>query len=224
LRTSPGRTGRSEATINANAGPLRLDADARQSDVGTEWSVFGSGALVWLGSIHAARQVRDSFAVVDTGGIGGVRVYWENQEVGRSDADGRLLVSSMRPFDANKLSVEISDLPLGARVAEPVTRVVPFGRAGVAVDFGIRRQQGVTLRALRADGSPMPAGAVASHPDTPDTWPVGYDGRLYLPDVSGLEEVRLQWRGDECSLRLPPRPDSARPVVHLGDVRCGGPT
>ncbi len=221
VRTSAGGGGQTDAVINANAGPLRLDADARRTSGGTDWSVFASGAVVWLDSLHASRQVRDSFAVVDTGGLPGVRVYWENQEVGRSDADGRLLVTSMRPFDANKLSVEIADLPLDTRASRPVARVVPFGGAGVAVDFGIRRLQGVTLRALRPSGSPLPAGAVAHHPRGLGAWPVGYDGRLYLPDVSDLREVHLRWRGEECTLPLPARPDSTAPVVHLGDLTCG---
>ena len=219
LRSAAGSARRSEATFNVNTASVRWDADVRQSDTGTEWSAFAGGSLVWLDTVHAARQVRDSFAVVDTAGVPGVRVYWENQPVGQTDDDGRLLVPMLRPFDANKLSIDVRDPPIASEVGRSTVEAVPYGGAGMAVNFGIRSLQPATLRVLREDGSPVPAGAVAHRPGVEGTWPVGYAGRLYLPDTAGVTEIHLRWQGEECTAVMP-EAERTGPIPHLGDALC----
>jgi outer membrane usher protein len=219
VRSTAGSSQRNEVTINANTEHVRWDGDMRHSDAGTEWAAFAQGSVVWLGSLHAARQVRDSFAIVDPAGVEDVRVYWENQEVGRTDESGRLLVPLLRPFDANKLAIDVRDLPIATTVERSSVQAVPFGRSGLLVSFGVRQEHPATLRLVRPDGSPVPAGAVAQRPGVEGVLPVGYDGRLYLPATSGGGEVHVRWNGQTCVAILP-QTGSAGPVPHLGDATC----
>jgi outer membrane usher protein len=219
VRSTAGTSRGSEATFNMNTPTMRWDADVRRSTSGTEWAVFGGGSLVWLGSLHGTRQVRDSFAVVDTGGMPGVRVYWENQEIGRTDDAGRLLVPLLRPFDANKLSINVTDLPIAASVERSSVRAVPYDRSGMVVNFGVRSRRPAILRLVRQDGTVVPAGAVAHRPGVEAAWPVGYDGRLYLPDTTGVGEIHVRWHGQECTVMLPTR-GGAGPVPDLGEATC----
>ena len=125
----------------------------------------------------------------------------------------------LRPFDANKLSIDVRDLPIASEVGRSTVEAVPYGGAGMAVNFGIRSLKPATLRVLREDGSPVPPGAVAHRPGVEGTWPVGYEGRLYLPDTAGVAEIHLRWHGEECTALLP-EAERKGPVPHLGDALC----
>lgn len=217
LRSTAGRSARQEAYFSANAGTLRFDGDVRRTSGGTGMSGFVGGSLAWMDGFYAARQIRDSFAIVDTGGVPDVRVYRENQEVGRTGKDGRLLVPALRPFDVNRLSLELTDLPLDARLDHSVRHVVPFGRSGTSVDFGVVRTRSAVLHLLDAAGEPVPAGAVARAGEA--ELPVGYGGMVYLPDAAGVEILHVRWPAGRCDARLPPLPD-AEPLPDLGSVAC----
>ena len=219
LRSIEGQNARQEGYLSANAGPVRLDGDFRRGEAGTGYTAFASGSFAWLRGPHLARRIRDSFAVVDANGLAGVRVYRENQEVGRTDATGHLLVPGLRPFDINRLSIDATDLPMDAKLDGAVRAVVPFGRSGMLVDFDVVRQRGATLRLRGAAGEAIPAGAVAAVPGTGDEWPVGYGGLVYLPDASSADELAVRWHGRTCRAALPPLPEDAV-LPDLGEVRC----
>jgi outer membrane usher protein len=217
LRSTAGRSARQEIDFSANAGVLRVDSDVRRTSGGTGMSGFVGGSLAWMDGFYAARQIRDSFAIVDSGGVPDVRVYRENQEVGRTGKDGRLLVPALRPFDVNRLSLELTDLPLDARLDHSVRHVVPFGRSGTSVDFGVVRTRSAVLHLLDAAGEPVPAGAVARSGEA--EVPVGYGGMVYLPDAIGVEVLQVRWPAGRCNARLPALPD-AEPLPDLGAVAC----
>lgn len=219
LRSVNGRSSRQEGYLSANAGAVRLDGDFRRGEAGTGYSAFASGSLAWLRGPHVARRIRDSFAVVDANGLAGLRVYRENQEVGRTDATGHLLVPGLRPFDVNRLSIEVTDLPMDAALDGSVLPVVPYGRSGLLVNFGIVRQRGATLRLTDADGEPIPAGAVASVAGAGAESPVGYGGLVYLADAASPTRLVVRWHGKTCLATLPPLPENAV-LPDLGEVPC----
>src|SRR4029079_1806519 len=93
------------------------------------WRAETRGSIAALGGeVFAAREISDAFAVVDAGGFEGVRVYLENREIGTTNAHGRLLVPSLRPYESNQLRVESVDLPINARADKPSLRVAPYYR------------------------------------------------------------------------------------------------
>ena len=91
------------------------------------------GALSFLdGRLFASNLINDSFAVVDTGGVKGVPVLYENRDAGRTDSDGRRLVPDLRAFDVNHIAIDLTNLPADALkpvVAREVRPPRPLGRA-----------------------------------------------------------------------------------------------
>ena len=109
------------------------------------------------------RQIRDAFAVVNVGDFEGVRVYSENQEIGRTNKNGQLFVPGLRPYLRNNLRIEIEDLPLNAKVGNVATQAAPYYRSGVVVNFNVQESNNVIFKAILPDGSPVPEGCVRDH-------------------------------------------------------------
>lgn len=199
----------------------RYTLDLRNSgNAGSVWQVGTSGSIAYLsGMTKMTRQIRDAFAVVNVGGLEGVRVYAENQEIGRTNENGQLFVPGLRPYLGNQLRIELEDLPLNARVGNIRTRTAPFYRSGVVVNFDISVTTNVLLRAVLPDGSPLPEGAVARVDQTGDYYPVGMDGKLYLQGIDRSSEIEIRWNGSACDIDVP-YPSGNSVIAKMGDIVC----
>jgi outer membrane usher protein len=153
------------------------------------------------------------------GDFEGVRIYSENQEIGRTNENGQLFVPGLRPYRKNQLRIELDDLPLNARVGQTRTETAPYYRSGVVVNFDVRASNNVTLRAILPDGSPMPEGAVAVVENINESFPVGRDGRVYLQGIDRSSEIEIRWNGKTCEIDVP-FPDSGAIITRLGDIVC----
>ena len=187
---------------------------------GNAWQVSSRGSIAYLdGMTNFTRQIRDAFAVVNVGNFEGVRVYAENQEIGRTDKNGQLFVPGLRPYLKNQLRIEVGDLPLNTNIDSLHKETAPFFRSGVVVNFGVRVSQDVILRAVLPDGKPVPEGAVASMPDEGGDFPVGLDGLLYLQGIDSAMLIGIRWGGTTCDVDVPmTRGDAIIP--NLGDIVC----
>jgi outer membrane usher protein len=199
----------------------RYSADVRSSSAaGSIWEVGTSGSLAYLSGMTAAtRQIRDAFAVVNVGGIEGVRVYKENQEIGRTDENGQLFIPALRPYLGNQLRVELMDVPMNARVGNPRSEATPYYRSGVVVNFDISITTNVLLRAVYPDGSPLPEGAIARIRQSGEYFPVGMDGALYLQGIDRASEIEIRWSGATCDIDVP-YPSGSAIISRIGDVVC----
>src|SRR5690606_38114246 len=83
-----------------------------RGDAGT--TMFGSvdGGLALLrGRVFAMRRIDEAFALVSTAGVPGVPVRLSNNVVGRTDANGMLMVGRLTPWQDNRLSIDPLSLP-----------------------------------------------------------------------------------------------------------------
>ncbi len=206
-------------TAQNEIGTYRLDAQ-NGDDIGSIWQLGTTGSIAYLsGMTNFAREIRDAFAVVNVGGFEGVRVYAENQEIGRTNEKGQLFVPGLRPYLKNQLRIEIDDLPLNAKVGMIRTETAPYYRSGVVVDFDVGVTNNVLLRAVLPDGTPLPEGAVASVVQTDEDFPVGQDGRLYLQGIDRSSQIAIRWNGTSCDIDVP-FPDGDAIIAKLGDIVC----
>jgi outer membrane usher protein len=187
---------------------------------GTAWQISSRGSVAYLdGMTSFTRQIRDAFAVVNVGNFEGVRVYAENQEIGRTNNNGQLFVPGLRPYQKNQLRIEVDDLPLNTNIDSLKYETAPYFRSGVVVNFGVRVAKNVILRAVLPDGSPVPEGAVASFPDQGGEFPVGLDGLLYLQGIDRATLVGIRWGGTTCDVDVPVASGDAI-IPNLGDIVC----
>jgi outer membrane usher protein len=160
------------------------------------------GAVAFAGgSVFPSLPINDSFAVVDTGGTPGVHVFQENRLVGSTNAAGKLLVTDLRAFDANRLGVDPADIPIDADAGPTTQMVRPGDRSGVVVHFKMQPSHGAVVVLHDEAGRAVQLGSRArlvTQKDVPELV-IGYDGEVF---ATGLQPhnriVVVQPNGVRC--------------------------
>jgi outer membrane usher protein len=171
------------------------------------------------GGLFVSRRVEDSFAVASVSGQPDVRVYYENQLIGRTDSDGQLLIHDLRPYEGNRIAIEPLDLPFDAEVERTSATIAPRFRSGVTVDFPVDVSRTALLRLRDEDGQPVPAGAMAALGDGHARFPVGLNGELQLRGMAPGDRVVVDTGTGLCDFVLNTAlPDE--PMPDLGTFTC----
>jgi outer membrane usher protein len=199
-----------EAAAGAHLAGGRLDAYAG-----------ASGAVVLIdGSLFAARQVNDSFAVVNTGGIAGVPVTLRNNVVGRTGRSGTLLVSGLNAYEDNAIGIDVAALPADVRVGRVQAAVKPADRSGAVVTFELARVRAATIVLTDEAGRPLPVGSnVALRAGATGDAVVGFDGETYLEGLGSSNVIDVGTPGTRCTARFDLPPDGAA-LPRIGPVVC----
>ncbi len=203
--------------------------EVRRDDVGGNGvsSVNAAGSLVAIGGrLFASRPVQQSFALVRVPGVEGVRGFSSNQEIGRTNAKGDLLVPDLQPYYGNLLNIADSDIPLQYAVnGVRLTLAVPY-RGGAMAVFPVQLIRRVTGSVRITDGTAdrvpeygeiriSPAGA----PEAVVS-PVGSTGEFYFENLpSGRHAAAVQDEKGSCTFSVDV-PESGEPLVNLGALRC----
>ena len=199
-------------------GRAMLEVQETQED--RSWRASTAGSLTWLGGqAFMAREVGEGFAVAQVGDFRDVRVYVENQEVGRTDASGSLLLPGLRPYERNQVRIEPNDLPMGTNIGVYDLTVAPAYRSGAVINFDVRRSQPVMFTAILGDGVFVPEGAVVGSDHGTGDALVGTQGTVFLPDLAEKTSLTISWGDAYCMVEID-APDSDETLPHLGDVPC----
>lgn len=183
----------------------QVTAGARLSGGRASGYAGASGALVAIGGdIYAARKVYDGFAVVETAGVADVPVLLHNRAVGRTNGKGKLLVTGLNPYQANRVAIDAANLPAELTVTSLEQEAVPTQRAGVAVRFAIARISAVLLTLVDEAGAELPLGTTAKMAgDDAAPLMVGFGGQLYIEQAIAGATVTLAAETGRCTVRLP---------------------
>lgn len=206
------------AQYNARAASLTLEGAAARTSVNgagdsaSRYEVALAGAAAWAGGrFGLTRQIEDSFVAVQLAApLEGVRVYSNNQEVGRTDREGRLIVPNVGSFNETQIAIDEADVPLDHAIGALRRVVVPAYRSGSLLTFDVRRVRAVEGR-LFLKRRPAEHALVRVGGQEVMT---GRDGRYYIEDLPpGRHEANL---GD-CRFFIDV-PQSDEPVAALADV------
>lgn len=202
---------------NARAASVMVDSSSVRTSGVSDQRVEGAvmGAVTYAGGrVALTRQIDDSFVAVQLAApLEGVRVYSNNQEVGRTDRDGRLVVPRVGSFYETQISIEERDVPLEYNLGEVRRLVAPPYRSGSLLTFDVRR-----LRAF--EGRLPAANAIVTLERDGMTveFATGRDGRYYLEDIApGRYRAHLQAEGRDCRFVLDV-PSSSEPITVLPEV------
>lgn len=179
-----GERARRIATLNYRGAVASGSIEAAQSGraVGMRGTVFGALVLTASG-LDFTNSVYDSYALVKTGGIGGIPVMYENRPVGLTRSNGTLMVPYLRGFDSNRLSIDTINLPADVEADHSEMFVRPQSNSGTVVDFGLRRSMAALVKLHDASGKPLPLGAAVKLSTGIDAV-VGNDGNVYLTGLA----------------------------------------
>jgi len=172
-----------------------------------------SGAALWFaGEPFLVRRLEQGFAVARVSGLSGLPICHDGQITAYTNRDGTALVTGLRPFERNEISVDPAQLPLSVEVPATSFHPVPFRRGGVLVDVVMR--EAVSIRLLREEGGPVPPGAWV-HTSSARV-PVGLDGLAFVQVQPGVNRLEITWEGRRCfaEIRSPVRqPDEPSDLV-----------
>ncbi len=204
-----------------------LSASYARSGPGQAGSVTAAGGLVLINSaLFATRPVQDSFALIQVPGVSGVPATLNNQEIGRTDSSGNLLIPALLPYAANRLGIRVRSLSLAYKVGETEQVVAAPRRGGAVARFEVRRMHAVTgeIALVLPGGAQAPAqfGELSLINDGERLHsPLGSDGRFFLEQISsGLHQVEVLHAGGACRFTLLIPEAGSAPVQDLGKLLC----
>lgn len=194
-----------------------LEHSQRQSLTATRASTRG-GFTFMHGQLSASRQLNRSFALVQLPDFPNVRVYADNQEIGRTNSQGNAMVPRLRPYQRNRIRIEQADLPLNANIESLEQEVAPYYRSGIKVAFPVRLSRDAFFRIEMPNGDPVPIGATATNARG-EQFTVGHRGEVFITDMDETNDIQVQWARQRCSFALTvPRSDDA--LLDLGTITC----
>ncbi len=196
-------------------------------DLGTDYTLQLSvaGSLAYVGGVLAwGRPIIDSFGVVQVGDLAGVRVYVNNQEIGRTGRSGRILIPVLSSYLDNQVAIDDRDIPLNYRVGEVVRFVSPPLRSGSLIRFDVRPFQAVVgVLKVRSAGQTEAVEfreVQMTGPGGERVLATGKGGEFYVEDVRpGTYRLSLEHRGRTCIMDVV-IPKSSEVIVDLGEVVC----
>ena len=185
---------------------------------------LNGGLVAMNGGVYATRAIQDSYALVRVPEVSGVRTYVSNQEVGRTNKEGNLLVPNLLSYYGNILNISDQDVPLDNSVAAVRKTIAPPYRGGALVVFPVQRVQNAQgMIQLEIDGqsiAPSFGQLTVTTTSGPVESPIGERGEFYLENLApGPHAASVQYGDTSCAFTLT-MPISAAPSVALGTLRC----
>lgn len=187
--------------------------------------ISASGGIAYVGNTFGfSRPITDSFGLVTVGDLAGVRVYQNNQEIGRTNAKGEVFVPNLGSYYENQVSIEDKDIPIDYSIPEVMKYVSPPLRSGSVIAFDVKKFQAITgFLKIRVDGEvkPVEFHEVKMRVDGEETtFPTGTGGELYLENLHpGTYEASFLYEEKPCAFDIK-IPETEEMIIDLGDVVC----
>jgi outer membrane usher protein FimD/PapC len=189
------------------------------------YRLSAAGGIAYVGGAFGlSRPVTDSFGLVTVDNVAGVRVYQNNQEIGRTDARGRVFLPTMGSYVENQISIADKDVPMDYSLAEVSRLVSPPLRSGSVIRFDARKYRAVTGKlGVKVDGKIRPVEyheirTMVSGKEL--SFPTGKGGEFYLENLqAGTYEAAFEFEGRKCAVPLKV-PESEEAIIDLGGIAC----
>lgn len=221
VRTSEGDTPNRSAAASYRSPFARFEAGVQQYGKDVRATAQMDGAIaVAGGGMFATNRIDDAFAVVDVGAPD-VDVQFQNRPVGKTNRQGRILVSGLNSYEPNTVSIDPKNLPVDADVPATKEVVMPADRSGVVVKFGVSETPEAALVTLvDSSGAPLEAGLKGHVEGGSEEFVIGYDGQAYIRGLSARNVVVIDLLdGTSCRADFPYKPQAGQQVA-IKDVAC----
>jgi outer membrane usher protein len=144
----------------------------------------------------------------------------ENRDAGRTNSNGQLLVPDMRSFELNHLRIDPTDIPPDATLLTDKREIRPQDRSGVVVKYPIKFNRAALLQFVDASGAAIPLGSTATLRATGAVYPIGYDGDVYVEELSPHNELSVERpNGQRCTVAFDYKP-LPNDIPSIGPLRC----
>ncbi len=208
-----------EGQVSYVTQPATVAAEVDHTGSNTGYRAEATGALVGTGrGVFFANRINDSYAVIDSGGVPNVGVLQENRPVGRTDANGLLLLPTLSGWQDNRISLDPGDLPADVTGDKLETMLRLPASSGAQVRFALHRGTAAVLKLVLADGRSVPVGSSATLGDDRPV-PVGHDGDVFLTTLKPHNVLHVRMIGGACTALFDFEP-VAGTLPELGPFTC----
>lgn len=220
---------RSAAQYNAPAAIVRAEYNMQrgqngQSESDHRLSVAGGVAYVG-GEVALGRPIVDSFGIVKVGELPDVKVFVSAQEMGKTNARGKLFIPTLNPYYDNDISIAAETVPIDYQIAASIKNVSPSLRGGALIEFPVNRIQAFSGTLKFRDGptttKPVVYGEIAIISEGRRTVSqTGRAGEFYLENLKpGTYAATAVFEGKTCSFGIE-IPKSDETFVELPPIVC----
>jgi outer membrane usher protein len=215
------------AQYNTRAGSV--SADLRSQSAGgkktTRYDVAYAGAALQVGEQYGfSRTVNDSFGFVQVSDVENVRVYQNNQEIGKTDKLGRVFLPFMGSFVENQISISDKDIPIDYNITEVNHFVSPNYRSGNLIQFSAVRIQAISgklkmrFNEVTDAAEYVEMNLVSNGKST--LLGTGRRGEFYAENLAaGKYQASFNFKNHACEFELSV-PQSSEMLIDLKDVVC----
>jgi outer membrane usher protein len=217
---SSGRAARRSAEGDYITPYGELTAEVSNVPGGTFARVEARGSFLLMDDqLRLSNYVDDSFALVHVDGQPDVTVRYENRPVGKTDANGDLLIPFLRSYDSNVIEIDPQDLPIDSTVESTKIALKPADHIGVIVPFHVKTGASAVVRFVDANGQVIPAGAMAKSASDGAKHTVGYDGEVFFDALVPENHVQIEHDGVTCHASFA-FSASAGNLKRIGPISC----
>lgn len=171
--------------VNAGYG---YDNSQRRMDYGLQ-----GGILVHENGVTLSQPLSETIVLVKAPGADGVSIA-SNTGV-KTDWRGYAVVPYATAYRRNQISLDTATLPDDVDMTLTSTAVIPTRGAVVRADFDPNVGQRVLMTLTRADGQPVPFGAMATNSTgkNGNSSIVGDSGQVYLSGLADAGKLDVKW-------------------------------
>jgi len=183
-------------------------------------------AFVWTeGGVYVSRPVRDSFALVRVNGVHDpVKVKLRNQDIGKTNDDGEMIVPYMNAYSDDVIAIEPEALSFGYKISKTSQNIVTSYRGGGLVEFDVEKLQmveGTIVYQIGNQTTPAQYSTIEfMHDGKKKTTVVGDGGALYLENLkAGVYTLKVYDDVHTCHVDVHVS-ESDNMVNDLGRIVC----
>lgn len=129
--------------------------------------------------------------MVDTQGYADVPVRYENQLVGHTNQQGRLLIPWVTSHSPAKVEIDPLSLPPDVDISEIENRLAVKEGSGTLTTFSLQKVRSANIALRNSDGEVLRVGTWITDETSGNTTISGYDGLVYFNRLS--KENRLSF-------------------------------
>nr|WP_284146355.1 fimbria/pilus outer membrane usher protein [Pseudomonas mosselii] len=186
----------------------------------TRWA-DASGSLVLMDAgLFAANRIDDAFVVVSTSGYADVPVRYENQQIGRTDRNGHLLVPYSSGYYRGKYEIDPMDLPADVLAPQVEQRVAVRRGSGYLLEFPLKRVLAASLVLVDADQQELKLGLLLRLHFSFFSSLFWWDGLVYLENLAPHNRLQVDKAdGGQCQVAFD-LPEGQGPIPLIGPLEC----
>ncbi|WP_336962846.1 fimbria/pilus outer membrane usher protein [Sphingobium aquiterrae] len=185
----------------------------------TRWSDVSGSLVLMDGGMFAANRINDAFVLVSTDGVAGIPIRYENQEIGRTNGDGQLLIPWASAYYSAKYEIDPLDLPSDVSTPVVAQQVAVKLGSGRIVRFPVRHLAAATLTLVDSQGHYLKAGTPILTDDGATIY-VGWDGLAYLEGVKADNRLTATLSdGTSCTVAFA-HDMATQGIAKIGALTC----